>query len=74
MTWDAQEMVDLLQGSVTRVMTRKREKEHKGKVALFEKSFQDLTWHVLEGKEEGLRGSKTLLYSMVQLKEQQEKV
>ncbi|KAI5663073.1 hypothetical protein M9H77_22396 [Catharanthus roseus] len=38
-----------------------RAEEHKGKVALFEKKFQDLAWHVVEAQEEDLRGSKTLL-------------
>lgn len=42
MTRDAQEMVELLQRPVAKAMARKMEKEHKGKLALFEKIIQDL--------------------------------
>lgn len=57
-TRDAQETVAFLQGLVTRVMARKMKEEYKEKMALFEKTFQDLDWHVLEGKEEDLEGTK----------------
>lgn len=58
MTRDAQEMVDLFQGLVTRAMSRRRE-EHKGMAAIFEKMLQNFTWHVLEEQGEDFRGSKT---------------
>lgn len=49
MTWDAQKMVDLMKGLVTRSMARKIEEGNKGVVAMFEKSFQRLAWYELEG-------------------------
>lgn len=63
MTRNAQEAVDLMRGSVTRSMARKKDK---GMVALFEKNFQHLVWNALEGEDEDQRGTKTLLIFMVQ--------
>lgn len=48
MTWDVQEIVELLQGPITRAIAKRMDKEQKGKVSLFEKIIQDLTWLVLE--------------------------
>lgn len=45
------------------------EEEHKEKMALFEKSFQDLTWYALEEEEEDRSGAKILLISLVQVME-----
>ncbi|KAI5682208.1 hypothetical protein M9H77_03436 [Catharanthus roseus] len=61
MTENEHENVEIFQGP-----------ENKGKVALFEKMIQDLDWHVVERQKEELRGSKTLLLSMVQVKEPKE--
>lgn len=47
MTRDVQETVHSMQGPITKAMAKRMEEERKGKVALFEKMFQNLTWHVL---------------------------
>lgn len=41
MTWNAQE-TDLMRGPITRTMARKIEEENKGKVAMFNRNFQEL--------------------------------
>ncbi|KAI5666587.1 hypothetical protein M9H77_16440 [Catharanthus roseus] len=41
-----QETIELLQGSVTRAMARKREEEYQEKIAIFEKMIRDLAWQV----------------------------
>ncbi|KAI5662713.1 hypothetical protein M9H77_22036 [Catharanthus roseus] len=40
MTWDAQEIVELLQGPVTRGMARRMEEKHQGKITIFEKMIK----------------------------------
>lgn len=72
MTRDMEETVDLIRGPTTRVMAKKIEEEHKGNVALFGKSFQDLTLYPMEGEYKNRRGNKILLISKMQVKEPKE--
>ncbi|KAI5661653.1 hypothetical protein M9H77_20976 [Catharanthus roseus] len=67
-TRDEQEIVELLQGPVTRAMPRRMEEEHRGKIAIFEKVIQDLAWQVI-GEQRAFRGNMTLLFSKLQVKE-----
>lgn len=57
--------MELLQGPVIKSMAKMMEEEHKGKVTLFKKTFQDFSWHVLDGPEEDPRDSTTFLLSLV---------
>lgn len=41
-------------------------------MVLFEKSFQDLDWHTLEGEDEDQKGTKTLIVPMVREREPKE--
>lgn len=59
MSPDVQKMVELIRGLITRVMARTIEEENKRRVALFEKSFQDLTWYTMEGEDEMKRHKNT---------------
>ncbi|KAI5676011.1 hypothetical protein M9H77_06961 [Catharanthus roseus] len=49
MTWDAQGIVELLQGLVTRAI-----------IAIFKRMIKDLTWQVIGAQEEDFRRSKNL--------------
>ncbi|KAI5667687.1 hypothetical protein M9H77_17540 [Catharanthus roseus] len=48
------------------------EEEHRGKVAIFEKIIQDLAWEMIGTQEGSLRGTKTLLFSKLQVEEARE--
>ncbi|KAI5652316.1 hypothetical protein M9H77_29503 [Catharanthus roseus] len=69
---DAQEIVELLQGPVTRAMARRMEEEHRGKIAIFKKMNEDLGWQVIGAQEGALTGTKTLLFSKLQVEEAKE--
>ncbi|KAI5664512.1 hypothetical protein M9H77_23835 [Catharanthus roseus] len=72
MTRDAQEIIELLQVSITRAMAKRMEEKHRGKIAIFEKMTQDLAWQVTEAQEGAFRGTKTLLLSKLQVEEAKE--
>ncbi|KAI5652524.1 hypothetical protein M9H77_29711 [Catharanthus roseus] len=72
MTWDTQETVELLQGPILRDTTRIMEEEHQGKIAIFEKMIQHIAWQVIGAQEGAFRGTKTLLFSKLQMEEAKE--
>ncbi|KAI5672464.1 hypothetical protein M9H77_12828 [Catharanthus roseus] len=69
MTQDVQGTLKLLQGLVTGAIARGMKEEHRGKIAIFTKMIQDLAWQVIGAQEEGFRGTKTLLFSKLQVEE-----
>ncbi|KAI5669020.1 hypothetical protein M9H77_18873 [Catharanthus roseus] len=69
MTRNVQETVELMQRPIMRAKAKRMEEEYKGEVALFEKMLQDLAWHVLEEQREDFGGSKSFLFSRVQMEE-----
>ncbi|KAI5653741.1 hypothetical protein M9H77_30928 [Catharanthus roseus] len=64
--------VKLFQGPVTRVMARRMEEEHQGKIAIFKEIIQDLGWQVIGVQQQDFRRSKTFLLSSVQAEESKE--
>ncbi|KAI5671470.1 hypothetical protein M9H77_11834 [Catharanthus roseus] len=72
MTQDAQGTVELLQVPVTRAMARRMEEKHRRKIAIFEKMIQDLAWKMIGAQEGASRGTKTLLFSKLQVEEAKE--
>ncbi|KAI5681644.1 hypothetical protein M9H77_02872 [Catharanthus roseus] len=64
MTQDAQETVELLQGPITRAMTRRIEEEHRGKRVVFEKMIQDLAWQVIGAQEGALKEPRHLIFQV----------
>ncbi|KAI5653396.1 hypothetical protein M9H77_30583 [Catharanthus roseus] len=69
MTLDVQGTVELLQRLVIRAMARRIEGEYQGKIAIFKEMIQDFSWQVIGAQEENFRGSKTFLFSSVQVQE-----
>ncbi|KAI5653129.1 hypothetical protein M9H77_30316 [Catharanthus roseus] len=60
MTRDAQGTIELLQGSVTKAIARRMEKEHRVKRAIFKMMIKVLALQVIGGQEEDFRRSKNL--------------
>ncbi|KAI5667942.1 hypothetical protein M9H77_17795 [Catharanthus roseus] len=53
-------------------MARRMEEEHQGKIAIFKKMNKGLAWQVIGAQEGAFRGTKTLLFSKLQVEEAKE--